>query len=146
MIRSQYLCTCGSRASHCESVVQEQREEEGQFDFPFPFYHQRWVLDLLYYFLCVSVLSVYHVYAWCPRRSRENTRFSRIKVTDGCELPCRSWGLNSAPLQKQQMIIATETSPQPQPLSVAQLHMTSIVTPLPKDMSSYSRVGQVPYL
>lgn len=45
-------------------MVQEQREEEGQFDFPFPFYHQRWVLDLLYYFLCVSVLSV-SLYTMC---------------------------------------------------------------------------------
>ena len=34
-------------------------------------------------------------------------------ITDGCELPCGFWELNSGLLEKQSVLLTTEPSPQP---------------------------------
>lgn len=39
--------------------------------------------------------------------------FSGTGLTDSCELECGCWELNSGPLQKQQVLLATEPSPSP---------------------------------
>jgi hypothetical protein len=53
----------------------------------------------------------HHVIMWCLWRSKEGIRFPSIRVTDGCEPPCRLWELNLDPLQEY-MLLAAETSPQ----------------------------------
>lgn len=34
-------------------------------------------------------------------------------VIDSYDLPCGSWGLNPGPLEKQPLLLTTESSPQP---------------------------------
>ena len=38
-------------------------------------------------------------------------------LTDGCEPPCGCWDLNSGPLEEQLVLLTTEPSLQPQPVS-----------------------------
>lgn len=41
-------------------------------------------------------MCVYHVYAWCPRKSEKDIRFPEIGVTDVCEMLC-GWVLGIEP-------------------------------------------------
>lgn len=42
-------------------------------------------------------------HAWCQRKSEEGTGFSRTRIMEGCELPCRYLGSNPDSLQEQQV-------------------------------------------
>jgi hypothetical protein len=41
-------------------------------------------------------------------------------ITDGCEPPCGCWELNSGPLEEQSVLLTTESSLQPQQLSLTE--------------------------
>ena len=70
------------------------------------------------YFILVSVLRacghVYHVCAWCLRRSEDGIRSPGTGVKSGCESPCGCWVLKLGPLQEQHVLLSTEPSLQPQ--------------------------------
>lgn len=65
----------------------------------------------------MSVLSaclyVYHMFAWCERRSEEGITCPGNGVTDGCEMNCWCWELNLDPLQEQLVLLTTKQSLQP---------------------------------
>lgn len=48
-----------------------------------------------------------------PHMSEENVKFPGCGVTDGVELPCGCWELNTGALLEQQVVLATKPSLQP---------------------------------
>lgn len=53
--------------------------------------------------------DVYYVNSQCPWRPQEGVGLvCGARVTDGYEPPCRCWGLNSGPLQEQQVFLTIE--------------------------------------
>ncbi|XP_052581275.1 putative methyltransferase C9orf114 homolog isoform X2 [Peromyscus californicus insignis] len=70
------------------------------------------------------VLLVIHPRCFLPRftyefmyfcTSEEDIRSHETTGIDGYEPPCRCWELNSGPLEKQPVLLTTETSSEPQP-------------------------------
>ena len=60
-------------------------------------------------------LSVCRAHAWCLQRPEECvTAHPGTRVTDGYESPGGWWGLNLGPLEQQPLILATESSFEPQ--------------------------------
>jgi hypothetical protein len=62
----------------------------------------------LFDLVCVrapACVYVYRMHTWCLGSPEEGTRSPRTVLTDGRELPCRYWELNSSPLQEQQMLL-----------------------------------------
>lgn len=57
-------------------------------------------------------MPVYHLCAWCPRRSEEGAGSSGIGSMDGYTPPCRCWELNPGPPQGQGLL-STKSSFQP---------------------------------
>lgn len=55
-------------------------------------------------------MSVYHIPAWWLQRPEEGVGYE-IEVTNGCELPCRRWELNSGTLEEQPVFLAPEPPP-----------------------------------
>lgn len=49
-------------------------------------------------------LYVYHMFAWCERRSEVGITSPGNGVTGGCEITCWCWELNLDPLQDQQVL------------------------------------------
>jgi hypothetical protein len=43
-----------------------------------------------------------------PVEASRSLRYSRTRVTDCCELTCRSWELNPGPLEEQQVLLTAE--------------------------------------
>jgi hypothetical protein len=60
--------------------------------------------DLFVYFMYVSVL---------PLSSDTQQKAALDPITDGCELPCGCWELNSGTLEEQSVLLTTEPSLQP---------------------------------
>jgi hypothetical protein len=62
--------------------------------------------------MCMNVLPThryaYHGCALCPSCSEEGIRSSGTGVTNGHELPCRCWELNSGPLRERQVLLIPE--------------------------------------
>ena len=56
---------------------------------------------------------MHHVCVLCLRRSEGGIGFRRIGIIDGCEPPCGCWELNLGPLQKQHVLLTTDSSLQP---------------------------------
>jgi hypothetical protein len=44
-------------------------------------------------------------------------------ITDGCELPCGCWELNSVPLEEQSVLLTTDPSLQPHILNFLNIEM-----------------------
>lgn len=66
------------------------------------------LLFIFAYFVyeCLPVyMHVYHLSAWCLRRSEEVIRSPRTGVTSDCEAPCECWKLN---LQDLQVLLTPE--------------------------------------
>jgi hypothetical protein len=63
--------------------------------------------------IIVIFLKIYSIYvitlpactALCHDRKRASD-----PITDGCELPCGCWGLNSGPLEEQTVLLTAESS------------------------------------
>jgi hypothetical protein len=53
-----------------------------------------------FYFVCTGVFVVYVIVGGYP--------MPVPRVTDGCEMSCEYWELNSGPLGEQPMLLATE--------------------------------------
>jgi hypothetical protein len=52
------------------------------------------------YFVCFSKdLFIYRVYSVLPACMPVGQKRASDLITDGCELPCGSWELNSGPLE-----------------------------------------------
>lgn len=56
----------------------------------------------MYIWLFSMHVPVYHIYAWCPKRTEEGVRYSRAGVAGGCGLLCRCSQTNPGPLEEQQ--------------------------------------------
>lgn len=60
-------------------------------------------------FVCLSAcLYVHYIPAWWPPKPEEGAESSGVGVIDSCESPNRFWEPNLEPLQKQQVLVATE--------------------------------------
>jgi hypothetical protein len=75
------------------------------------------LFPILFFLLKKEFIYVNTVSSDTPERA-SNT------ITDGCELPCVCWELNSAPLEEQLVLLTTE--PSLQPLQVYSLYHWAI--------------------
>lgn len=77
-------------------------------------YHLSCILFKIIHFMCMSVLPsciyIYHVLYWCLRRSKEGVESPRTEITDSIELTCGCWEWKLSPLEKQQVLLASEPS------------------------------------
>jgi hypothetical protein len=60
-------------------------------------------LNIYLFVICKYTVAVF----------RHSRRGHQIFVTDGCELPCGCWDLNSGPLEEQSALLTSEPSHQP---------------------------------
>jgi hypothetical protein len=60
-------------------------------------------LDLCVWVFVLACVYVYHMCAWCPRRSKECIRFQGNGVTASCGPPCECFEPSPGPLQEQQV-------------------------------------------
>lgn len=58
----------------------------------------------MYAFMCVCV-SMYHMHAWCVRRSEEGVRSPGIGIRDGCGLPCGYWETKPGPFARTSALV-----------------------------------------
>jgi hypothetical protein len=57
---------------------------------------------------CFIYLCLYTT--WYPRRPEKGIEALGTRVTDGCDMPCRRWELNSSLLEEQPMLLTTEAA------------------------------------
>lgn len=55
-------------------------------------------------------ISVYHIYAWCPRRPKEGLRTHGPGVTDSYDLSCGCWKSNPGPVDEEPVLLTAEPS------------------------------------
>jgi hypothetical protein len=61
------------------------------------------------FFKDIFVLHI-SVFCCCPQTHKKKVS---DPITDGCELPCGCWDLNSGPLREQSVLLTPEPSLQP---------------------------------
>jgi hypothetical protein len=54
-------------------------------------------------------MFLYHMHDWCQWMSEEDIGSPETRVSDVCELPCRSWKLSLDPLQNHPVFLTTES-------------------------------------
>lgn len=62
--------------------------------------------------MLLANISVELMHAWCPQKSKENTRYPDLGVMGSCKLPCGGWESTPGPLQEQ-VLHTTEPSISP---------------------------------
>lgn len=70
--------------------------------------HITYYFILLFSCLCSACASLCTRYLQCQWSPEEGIRSPRTGVTHGCERPCRSWELNSGPLERPPVLLAAE--------------------------------------
>jgi hypothetical protein len=58
-------------------------------------------------------IYLFHVCGYTVTVFRHTRRGHQIPLTDGCELPCGCWELNSRPLEEQPVFLTAKSSLQP---------------------------------
>ena len=59
-------------------------------------------------------IYLFYVYEYTVADFRHSRRGLLDPITDGCELPCGCWELNTGPLEEQLVLLTSEPSLQPQ--------------------------------
>jgi hypothetical protein len=70
----------------------------------------------IYLLFMISVfkdLFIYYLNTILPACVSASQKSSPDLIMDGCELPCGCWELNSGPLEKQSVLLTSESSLQP---------------------------------
>jgi hypothetical protein len=100
-----YLCA-HERQRHCVLQTWSYRcfrvTQPGCWE---PKLHPLWELQQVLFFVFLRFIYLFHVWEYTVAVFRHTRRGHWIPITDGWELPCSCWELNSEPLEEQSVLL-----------------------------------------